>query len=762
MFKRSLAVFFLIIYSGAFGAQFPVKISAANPRLLVDAGNAPFLLVGDAPQSLLVNLNLADTAYYLADRGANGFNTLWVNLLCVQYTAGRANGSLLNGTLPFTKTLSNGEFDLSAPNEAYFSYVDTVIKMAATNGIQILLDPLETGGLLQTALDNGSNQCRAYGQYLGNRYKNFPNIIWLSGNDFQNWSTPANDAVITAIALGIKDNDTNHLQTAELDYLVSTTLNDSNWKPIVGLNLAYTYYPTYDEILHGYQQTPTMPVFLGEEHYEFETIGESVAEYGTPLVLRYQEYWTMLSGGVGQIYGNSYIWQFLSGWKSFLDSTGVAQLRLGTGLFSSRAWYNLVPDVGHTFLTAGYGTYATGGLTSSSDYCTAAKTADGTLGMAYLPTIRTVTVNLAAMSGAVTAQWFDPANGNYSTISGSPFANTGTHTFTPAGNNSAGDPDWVLVLGIVATPLQILTGSLPSATTGAAYSSQILASGGSPPYSWSLASSSPSLPASLSFSTSGVLSGLPTIGGIFTLIVQVLDSTNALTTKNFAILISAPDTTTTAPVAAYSFNEGGGMLTTDASGNGGTGTINAATWTTAGKYGKALAFNGTSSYVNLGNPASLKLTGSMTLEAWVLATGNPADDGQIIAKSDSYSPLVGWQFKTTPDTGVRTFGIGVSPDGSAITQRYSKTVLVLNTWYHVAGVYNASAQTLDIYVNGVLDDGVLDGTVPSVQFDPNTNVTVGKRSSGFNFKGTIDEVRVYNRALTQAQIQNDLNTAIVP
>ncbi len=464
MFKRILTVLCLLFCCEVFSVQFPVKVSSTNPRLLVDQTNAPFLLVGDAPHSLLVNLSQSDAAYYLADRGANGFNSLWVELLCVPYTGGRTNGSLLNGTLPFTKTLPNGEFDLSTPNEAYFSYVDTVIKMAGTNGLQILLDPLDTGGLIQTALDNGSNKCRAYGQYLGNRYKNFPNLIWLSGNDFQNWSTPADDTVILAIAQGIKDNDTNHLQTVELDYLVSTSLNDSNWKPMVGLNLAYTYYPTYDEILHGYQQTPVMPVFLGEEHYEFETVGESVAEYGTSQVLRYQEYWTMLSGGVGQIYGNGYTWPFLSGWKSYLDSQGVAQLKLATALFSSHAWYNLVPDVSHVFLTAGYGTYSSSGLTTSSDYATAAKTADGTLAMAYLPTIRTVTVNLAAMSGAVTAQWFDPENGSYSTISGSPFANTGTHTFTPTANNSGGDPDWILVLTAAAsTPKPTLTITAPTA-----------------------------------------------------------------------------------------------------------------------------------------------------------------------------------------------------------------------------------------------------------------------------------------------------------
>ena len=181
------------------GASYPVKVSSTNPRILVDQNNAPFLLVGDSPHSLIVNLSEADAAFYLADRGTNGFNSLWVELLCVPYTGGRTDGSMLDGTLPFTATLSNGEFDLSTPNEAYFAHVDTIIRMAATNGLQIMLDPLDTGGLTQTALDNGVARCRAYGQYLGNRYKNFPNLIWQNGNDFQGWRTAADDAVITAI-----------------------------------------------------------------------------------------------------------------------------------------------------------------------------------------------------------------------------------------------------------------------------------------------------------------------------------------------------------------------------------------------------------------------------------------------------------------------------------------------------------------------------------------------------------------------------------
>ena len=223
-------------------------------------------------------------------------------------------------------------------------------------------------------------------------------------------------------------------------------------------------------------------------------------------------------------------------------------------------------------------------------------------------------------------------------------------------------------------------------------------------------------------------------------------------------------TTVVAPaglVAAYAFDEGTGTTVADASGHSLTGTISGATWTTGGKYGNALSFNGTSSYVDLGNPTSLQLTGSMTVSAWVKAAANPADDGQIVAKSNDAS---GWQLKTSPDTGPETFGMAVSASTSSRIQRYSTTVRSLNTWYHVAGVYDASAQTLSTYVNGVLDNGTLSGTVPSSQVNSSVNVNIGRRApgtwGGFYFNGLIDEVRIYNRALTQAEIQTDMNTPL--
>src|SRR5262245_21130959 len=76
-------------------------------------------------------------------------------------------------------------------------------------------------------------------------------------------------------------------------------------------------------------------------------------------------------------------------------------------------------------------------------------------------------------------------------------------------------------------------------------------------------------------------------------------------------------------VAAYGFNEGSGTTVTDVSGNTNTGTISGATWTTAGKFGGALVFNGTNARVTISDAPSLRLTTGMTLEAWVFPTTAP-------------------------------------------------------------------------------------------------------------------------------------------
>ena len=122
---------------------------------------------------------------------------------------------------------------------------------------------------------------------------------------------------------------------------------------------------------------------------------EGEHDYVGPSTLRRQEYWTLLSGASGQFYGNKYTWQFLAGWPRQLDTIGSRQLTFVTNLFSRRRWFDLVPDSRHRLVVSGYGTVSGTGDLNDSDYVSAARTADGSLAIAYLPTGQPITVDMA-------------------------------------------------------------------------------------------------------------------------------------------------------------------------------------------------------------------------------------------------------------------------------------------------------------------------------------------------------------------------------
>jgi hypothetical protein len=117
-----------------------------------------------------------------------------------------------------------------------------------------------------------------------------------------------------------------------------------------------------------------------------------------------------------------------------------------TELFASRIWYRLVPDPAHDVVTSGFGSFG------SNDYVTAARTPDGRLVMAYIPSTgtgsRSLTVAMGTLSSHARGLWYNPTSGTYTAVAGSPFANTGSRTFTTPGNNSTGTNDWVLVLEV--------------------------------------------------------------------------------------------------------------------------------------------------------------------------------------------------------------------------------------------------------------------------------------------------------------------------
>ena len=81
-------------------AAFPLKV-AEGGRYLVDRNGTPFLIAGESPQALMVNLSEEDAEAFFANRQSHGFNAVWINLLCRKGTGGRADGSTYDGLLPF-------------------------------------------------------------------------------------------------------------------------------------------------------------------------------------------------------------------------------------------------------------------------------------------------------------------------------------------------------------------------------------------------------------------------------------------------------------------------------------------------------------------------------------------------------------------------------------------------------------------------------------------------------------------------------------
>jgi glucose/arabinose dehydrogenase len=205
-------------------------------------------------------------------------------------------------------------------------------------------------------------------------------------------------------------------------------------------------------------------------------------------------------------------------------------------------------------------------------------------------------------------------------------------------------------------------------------------------------------------------------------------------------------------VAAYTFEAGAGTTVADVSASGRTGTMSSgASWTTAGKFGKALSFNGSSGLVSIADAASLDFTSAMTIEAWVRPTARSNWDTVVMkgygSTGRAYALYAG-DNNGRPTAAVRINSSERSTAGSS--------ALALNTWSQVAMTYGGGR--LRVYVNGVqVATSNVTGTIRTSS-DP---VTIGGSTVwGRWFAGQIDEVRIYNRALSVTEIQNGMNRTI--
>jgi hypothetical protein len=271
----------------------PLKVSDDH-RYLVDQAGTPFLVVGDTAWSLIADLSEEDTRRYLDDRRKRGCNSIIVNLVEHKFSSDPPRTKA--GIEPFTKP---GDF--ATPNPAYFEHARKVIEQANERGIVVWLCPAYLGwgggdeGFFREIDAGGRRKLRDYGQFLGERFKDLPNIVWMVGCDY---AMPAEHRwAAVELAEAIRKTGAKQLMTAHGgQQSAAETVGEQPW---LDINNTYSYEAElFRPVRRDYRHKPVRPLVLIESTYENE-------HDSRPEQIRRQGYWAMTCGACGQFFGNN-------------------------------------------------------------------------------------------------------------------------------------------------------------------------------------------------------------------------------------------------------------------------------------------------------------------------------------------------------------------------------------------------------------------------------------------------------------------------
>jgi len=213
-------------------------------------------------------------------------------------------------------------------------------------------------------------------------------------------------------------------------------------------------------------------------------------------------------------------------------------------------------------------------------------------------------------------------------------------------------------------------------------------------------------------------------------------------------------------VLYFPLNEGPGNTVKDLSGEGNNGKIEGGANWVDGKIGKALEFDGVSGYVAAPDSKSLDFTEAITVELWVRPNAGWANDNWycLIRKGNIGPEALGvdrpnfFLIQTHPQDGSNQIELAYSHASNNNDWVPSGSALDVGVWYHIAGVVNPSGGEMLIYINGELD---AEKAIPDEPLEPDDNEVWIANGWAF-FNGVIDEVAVYNRALTVEEIKQDM------
>jgi hypothetical protein len=434
----------------------PPKVDASK-RFLVHSDATPFLWLGDTAWELFHRTTREEAELYLETRRKQGFTVIQAVALAELDGLRTPNAY---GHRPLVENDPTRPDVRPGAQDDYWDHVDFVVRKAEEKGLVIGLLPTWGDKVFKGTWGTGPEvftveSGRAYGRFIGGRYKDRTNVIWVLGGDRPPVTAERDHRdVWRAMAAGIKEAGATQLMTYHPGGASSTSqyLHAESWLDFdmiqsghAAKDIANDDYVTADLL-----RLPAKPTLDGEPRYEDHPVDWNPTKgWMDDFDTRQAAYWALFAGAFGHTYGCHDIWQLWqpgrekvawarTPWKSALELPGAWQMLHLRRLLLSRPFTTRVPDP----------TFVREGLGSGADHLGVSRDQEGRFAFVYVPTGRPVAVKLERMSGKQTrASWFNPRTGEAKVIGD--YKAEDRPTFQPTGSVGRGN-DWVLVLDDVA------------------------------------------------------------------------------------------------------------------------------------------------------------------------------------------------------------------------------------------------------------------------------------------------------------------------